>query len=682
MNDKIIALMGNPNVGKSTLFNSLTGLHQHTGNWTGKTVESASGKFKTAKGSYTLVDLPGTYSLMAHSQEEEVARDFLLSATPFLTVVVCDALCLSRGLNLVYQTLEITKNVIVCINFLSEAKKRGIEIDIVALSKTLSLPIIPIEAKSKKTLKKLTDCIDDVFSQKISISPVLSKYPPHIERAVETLSPIIEEKWGDNLPSRWISLKLLCRDTSALNAINKIFNITPLYDGEILFRLSGIFSLIPREKRNGIYSEIASSQALYSKQTVQTCIKKEDKNPLPFFRADRIITGKFSAFPIMLCLVLLVFWITIVFANYPSQLLVSLFDILGSKFSNFLSLINTPPFIHSLLFDGIYKVLTSVVSVMLPPMMIFFPLFTILEDLGFLPRVAFNLDSPFEKCGACGKQALTMCMGFGCNAVGVTGCRIIDSPRERLAAILTNCFVPCNGRFPMLITIITIFLSSNSLYSAALLSLFVLVGIAATFLTTRFLTKTFLKGAPSSFILELPPYRKPEIIKTLIRSVFDRTLFVLMRAVCVAIPAGAVIWLLANINCAGSSLILIFSQFLDPFAKLLGLDGVILLSFILGLPANEIVVPIMLMCYLAKGSLSDIGSISVIRQIFIDNGWTVLTAINVLLFSILHFPCATTLLTIKKETGSLKWTLLSAVLPTALGIIVCFITTVLYNLAF
>ena len=682
MNEKIIALMGNPNVGKSTLFNNLTHLHQHTGNWTGKTVESASGKFKTAKDSYTLVDLPGTYSLLAHSQEEEVARDFLLSGSAFLTIVVCDALCLSRGLNLVYQTLEITKNVIVCINFLGEAKKRGIKIDIKALSQTLSLPVIPIEAKSKKTLKKLTDCIDNAFCERINFSPKLSKYPMHIETAIETLSLIIKEKWGENLPCRWISLKLLCKDASALNNINKIYNITPLYDGEVLFTISRITSNLSKEKRNELYGTVASSQTLFAKNTAEKCTRKEEKNPMDFFKIDRIVTGKFLSFPIMLCLLVLVFWITIVFANYPSQLLILLFSSIGEKFSEFLSFISVPPILKSFLFDGVYKVLTSVVSVMLPPMMIFFPLFTILEDLGYLPRVAFNLDSPFERCGACGKQSLTMCMGFGCNAVGVTGCRIIDSPRERLAAILTNCFVPCNGRFPMLITIITIFLSSNSLYSAALLSLFVSIGIGATFLTTRFLTKTFLKGAPSSFILELPPYRKPEIVKTLIRSIFDRTVFVLMRAVCVAIPAGAVIWLLANIKCGGTSLILIASQFLDPFAKIIGLDGVILLSFILGFPANEIVVPIMLMCYLSTGSLSDIESISVMRSVFQDNGWTVLTAINVLLFSILHFPCATTLLTIKKETGSLKWTLLSFVLPTLVGIIACFITTVLYNLVF
>jgi len=315
---------------------------------------------------------------------------------------------------------------------------------------------------------------------------------------------------------------------------------------------------------------------------------------------------------------------------------------------------------------------------MLPPMAIFFPLFTLLEDLGYLPRIAFNLDRCFKKCSACGKQALTMCMGFGCNAVGVTGARIIDSKRERLIAILTNVFVPCNGRFPTLISLITMFLvagsASSGFLSTLILTGMVILGILATLLVSSILSKTLLKGHPSSFTLELPPYRKPDVFKVIIRSVLDRTLFVLGRAVAVAAPAGLVIWLFANVSVGNATLLSHVSGFLDPFARLLGLDGIILLAFILGFPANEIVVPIMVMAYLSQGTVTDTLSLNEMKELFIANGWTTLTAINTILFSLFHWPCSTTLLTVKKETGSIKWTLASFLIPTLFGIIVCMLT--------
>ncbi len=347
---------------------------------------------------------------------------------------------------------------------------------------------------------------------------------------------------------------------------------------------------------------------------------------------------------------------------------------------------NAPNWLSGILLDGVYTTLTWVTSVMLPPMAIFFPIFTLLEDLGFLPRIAFNLDKCFKKACSSGKQALTMCMGFGCNAAGVVGCRIIDSPREKLLSILTNSFVPCNGRFPFLITVAMVFIGGfSSGFSASILGtlavlLIVLLGIFMTIFISNILSKTILKGMPSSFILELPPYRKPQIGKVLVRSLLDRTLFVLGRAIIVAAPAGLVIWILANVQVFDLSLLTHIANFFDPFAKLMGLDGYILTAFILGLPANEIVLPIILMSYMQTGTLVNLENTTEISQILLQNGWTIITGINVMIFTLLHFPCSTTLMTIKKETGKWKWSFISFALPTVCGILICMCTNFMWNL--
>jgi ferrous iron transport protein B len=396
-------------------------------------------------------------------------------------------------------------------------------------------------------------------------------------------------------------------------------------------------------------------------------------------RLDRIFTSKWTGYPIMLLLLTLVLYLTISGANYPSQLLADGLYWVESQLDKLFHLINAPPFLHGIAVQGMFRVLAWVVSVMLPPMAIFFPLFTLLEDSGYLPRVAYNLDKPFKKCSACGKQALTMCMGFGCTAVGVVGCRIIDSPRERLIAILTNSFVPCNGKLPTLIAVITMFFAItgsglfNSIISAAMLAGIIVLGVLLTFLASKLLSKTILKGVPSSFTLELPPYRKPQVLKVLVRSLLDRTLFVLGRAVLVAAPAGIIIWLFANIYVGGETLLTVLSRFLDPFARLFGLDGVILMAFILGFPANEVVIPITIMAYMSKSSILELSSLESLKQLFIANGWTWVTAVCVLIFSLMHWPCSTTLLTIKKETGSLKWTALSVIIPTLIGFALCFV---------
>ena len=405
-------------------------------------------------------------------------------------------------------------------------------------------------------------------------------------------------------------------------------------------------------------------------------------------KIDKILTSRLTGIPIMLLLLALIFWITIVGANYPSQWLSRLFDWLSGVITGALKYINTPPVIVSLLMDGIYKTTAWVVAVMLPPMAIFFPLFTLLEDLGYLPRIAFNMDSMFKGAGCHGKQCLTMCMGIGCNACGVTGCRIIDSPRERLIAIITNSFMPCNGRFPAIIAIITVFFAGtaaaplNSLLTALILMLVILLGVFATMGVSKLLSLTLLKGEASSFTLELPPYRSPQIGKIIVRSILDRTLFVLGRAVVVAAPAGLIIWLLANIEVGNTSLISYATNFLDPFARILGMDGIILAAFILGFPANEIVIPIMIMLYTNTGVLTDADSLSQMLSLFTANGWTVTTALCVIVFYLMHFPCSTTCISIYKETKSLKWTLVSFFTPLLCGFLLCFIISTVSNIFF
>lgn len=610
-NGKVIVLAGNPNVGKSTVFNALTGMHQHTGNWTGKTVSDAKGVFEYKKQKFILMDIPGTYSLHTHSKEEEIARDFLVSGDYDAVIVVCDATCLERNLNLVLQTIEITDNVIVCVNLLDEAKKKGIEVDLKMLSESLGVKVVGTSAKNKKGLESLQEAVfEEVFENK---NEALKENEKNINQN-QSEYKIISERF-----SKAENIAKLC-----VNYKNKEYNI-------------------------------------------------------PDLKTDRILTGRFTGIPAMILLLGVVFWITIYGANIPSAFLSENLFRLQDILLNIAKDAEIPEIIYSPVIFGVYRVVAWVVSVMLPPMAIFFPLFTFLEDLGYLPRIAFNLDKGFKKCSACGKQALTMCMGFGCNAAAVTGCRIIDSPRERLIAILTNSFVPCNGRFPTLIAIITMFFTFSvsgilrSVWGAVILMGIIILSILMTFLASKFLSKTILSGETSFFTLELPPYRTPNIGSIIVRSCLDRTLFVLGRAVTAAAPAGLIIWLFANITVGDMTLLSHCSGFLDPFAKVLGLDGVILLAFILGIPANEIVIPIMIMAYMSYGTITDFENLMFLKELLLNNGWTYITAINTMIFSLFHWPCATTIMTIHKETKSIKWTLFSVILPTLCGTIICFI---------
>lgn len=680
--DKVVALAGNPNVGKSTVFNNLTGLNQHTGNWPGKTVTNAQGYCTYKSNSYILVDIPGTYSLMAHSAEEEVARDFICFGDPDAVIVVCDSTCLERNLNLVLQTIEITSNLVVCVNLMDEAKRKNITINLNKLSERLGVPVIGTIARKKKSLHRLMQEVDNLLNSRNENKTVQIKYTAPIEDALSVLESVIRRKTQARINSRWLSLKLLDHDDTLIKAVNKYLKTNIIEDREIAAKLVEAKKTL---SDGGITGEILRDQ-------IVSCIVKTAETICDGVvryenidydrrdrRIDRILTNRWTGFPIMIGLLLLIFWITITGANYPSQLLSDGLFWVQDRLTDVFRYFGAPDWLHGILVLGVYRVLAWVVSVMLPPMAIFFPLFTLLEDLGYLPRVAFNLDKYFKKCCACGKQALTMCMGFGCNAAGIVGCRIIDSPRERLIAMITNNFVPCNGRFPTLIAILTMFFVGfsagpfQSVLSAALLTCVIILGVIMTFAVSRFLSKTILKGVPSSFTLELPPYRKPQIGKIIVRSILDRTLFVLARAVVVAAPAGLIIWVMANVSVGGSTLLNHCSDFLDPFAKLLGMDGVILLAFILGLPANEIVVPIIIMSYIASGSIMKLDDLSALKQLFVDNGWTWITAVSTMLFSLMHWPCSTTCIIIKKETRSLKWTAVSFLVPTVVGIAVCFV---------
>lgn len=665
----IIALAGNPNVGKSTVFNALTGLRQHTGNWPGKTVAAARGDLTYGGERFTLVDLPGTYSLFPNSAEEEIARDYLCSGEAEAVLILADATCLERSLNLVLQTLEAADvPAVVCVNLLDEAAKKGIVLDLPALSHALGVPVVGTAASRGEGLDKLRAALAAAVREKPRQRETAVEYPRAVECAVRVLEPALAPFAREQ--SRFYALRLLEDDALFFARFGAdLPALAAERIGEVCVRaraeLGELTGDALRDTLVGALSARATELVRLCERRDETAAQRRDR------RLDRLLTSRATGIPVMLALFGAILWLTVEGANVPSQLLSRALFSAQEPLRGLLAFL--PPFWRGALVDGMYRTLAWVVSVMLPPMAIFFPLFTLLEDVGYLPRVAFVLDRCFARAGAHGRQSLTMCMGLGCNACGVTGCRIIDSPRERLIAMLTNSLVPCNGRFPLLITLLTAFLSGEAMLgaSAGLLAALVLA-VCVTLLVSRLLSATLLRGESSAFSLELPPYRRPRVGQVLVRSLLDRTVFVLGRAVTVAAPAGLLIYLMGNCTVGSTTLLAHGAAALDPLGRALGLDGMILLAFLLGFPANEIVLPILLMGYSSAGTLVDGASLAELKTMLLANGWTGTTALCMLLFSLFHFPCGTTTLTLARESKSLKWTLVGVALPTAVGMTVCF----------
>lgn len=710
--DYLVALAGNPNTGKSTVFNELTGLRQHTGNWPGKTVTRAEGGFQFDNEKYKMVDLPGTYSLLSTSQDEEVARDFILFGQPDVTVIVVDATALERNLNLVLQVLHITDRAVLALNLMDEAKAHGLHIDARGLASALGIPVVPMSARGGEGIKDLLREIKAVASGQYVCKPYrLPLDDQAYGDALRTVTASLEEHYPNLMQSDWLAMRLLESDQRVEQAfldgsIETLMRKEQQDEAAVAFSSSSetarpasetgknIVTLakqlrwhIPQDAHDRIIQTIYGKAAEIADKNCQRV--GDSRRAKVQLTLDRLLTSPLTGLPLMALIFATVLWLTIEGANVPSSMLATLlleqlYPVLKSGAEG----IGMPGWLSGTLIDGMYLTAAWVVSVMLPPMAIFFPLFTLLEDFGYLPRVAFNLDGLFRRAGAHGKQSLTMSMGFGCNAAGIIAARIIDSPREKLIAILTNNFALCNGRWPTQILLATVFIGAlvpsalSGLVSAAAVFTIAGLGVVLTFVVSWVLSQTLLRGESSAFSLELPPYRPPRFWRTLYTSLIDRTLFVLWRAVVFALPAGLVIYGMSNIEIGEQPIALWIINGLEPMAGIMGLTGVILLAYIIAIPANEIVIPTILMLTVmvtgmdvagssGAGVLFETSEAGILKPLLTAGGWTTLTAVCLMLFSLCHNPCSTTLYTIYKETGSMRWTVWAALMPTVIGIVLC-----------
>jgi ferrous iron transport protein B len=627
-----------------------------------------------------------------------------------VTVVVVDATRLERNLNLVLQILEITDRVVVFLNLVDEARRHGIAVDSSRLERELGVPVVQGVAREGAGIDDLVSAVHEVALGTHAVSAVrVEQHTAEVEAALEELAPVIQDAFPEVPNPRWVALRLLNADEAVEGAV---------LSGE-LGQLShdesgAVVEIAPVEARQRVrktamslrwglpsdFQDVVTGRAYEVAEQIAARVQVRGLKKVGFAfdrKMDQWLTSRIFGFPLMLFILAAVFWITIEGANIPSSILATvLIDNGHGALKALAAGLGIPLWLDGLLLDGVYLATAWVVAVMLPPMAIFFPLFTLLEDFGYLPRVAFNLDALFRKAGAHGKQALTMCMGFGCNAAGVVATRVIDSPRERLVAIITNNFSLCNGRWPTQILIATIFIGAlapsqlGGLISAGAVVGIALLGIVMMFLSSWILTRTVLRGEATSFSLELPPYRPPRILRTLYTSIIDRTLIVLWRAVIFAIPAGAVIWLISNVDVSGVSLAHHAVGWLDPAGLLLGMNGVILLAYVVAIPANEIVIPTVLMLTVLTGGsavgegagvMFELDSVNATGELLRAGGWTLLTGVNLMLFSLLHNPCSTTIYTIYKETRSTKWTVVATLMPLVMGLTVCFLVAQVWRLA-